>query len=315
MNGPAGPAPSVPSVPSAPPASTVAVAPAARERRHTLLFLNEIRACSPVYLDTEIDMSAVTAHRAAARSAGAGYSVVSYVLVGAAGVLARHTAANAAIRGRTRPRIARYRSVNGKLTLDRTLNGQRVVLAAVLPDLERASLDDVQRMVDHYRAGEPDSMPEFDRVRALQRLPWPARPLAYRAAVRPLGRRAATMGTFAVTSLGHRPVDGFHSVGGTTITLGVGRVLDRPVARDGQLAIAPTMRLSLAFDHRVIDGAQAADILGEIKTALEEPVEARRAGPDAAQVAQAGQAGDEPADRAGLAGRADNGRRPTEVTR
>jgi pyruvate/2-oxoglutarate dehydrogenase complex dihydrolipoamide acyltransferase (E2) component len=272
---------------------SVSVAPVVRERRHTMLFLNEIRAFSPVYLDTEIDMGAVAAHRAATRTAGHGYSVVSYVLWRAAGVLARHPAANAAIRGRARPRIARYRSVNGKLTLDRTLNGERVVLAVVLPELERASLDDVQRMVDHYRAGEPDHMPEFKRVRALQRLPWPARALAFRASVRPLARRPSMLGTFAVTSLGHRPVDGFHSVGGTTITLGVGRVLDRPVARDGQLAIAPTMRLSLAFDHRVIDGAQAADVLGEIKAALETPIEA-----EWVEAGAAATPADETADRA-----------------
>jgi pyruvate/2-oxoglutarate dehydrogenase complex dihydrolipoamide acyltransferase (E2) component len=39
--------------------------------------------------------------------------------------------------------------------------------------------------------------------------------------------------------------------------------------RDGALAVAPLMRLSLAFDHRVIDGAEAADVLTEIKDGLE----------------------------------------------
>lgn len=49
----------------------------------------------------------------------------------------------------------------------------------------------------------------------------------------------------------------------------MGRIADRPVARDGAVVIAPVMRLSLAFDHRVIDGAEAADVLTEIKDALE----------------------------------------------
>lgn len=247
---------------------TVRGTPVARERRHTLYFLREIRAFSPVFLDTEIDMTGVCRHRDAARQAGRRYSVVTYVLRAAGRALAKHPDANAAVTGR-RPRIARYREVNGKLTLDRTLGGRRVVLAAVLPRLDEADLDDIQRQVDHYRDGDPAQMPEFAGVRLLHRLPWSLGAAAFRSAFRPLRRRAELFGTFAVTSLGHGPVDGFHSVGGTTVTLGVGRMLDRPVARAGQVVVAPVLRLSLAFDHRVIDGAEACDLLADIKDGLE----------------------------------------------
>jgi hypothetical protein len=195
--------------------------------------------------------------------------VVTYVLHSAARVLAAHPEANAAIRGRLLPRVARYPAVAGKLTLDKQVGGRRVVLAAVLPGLERAGLADIQRQVEHYRDGDPDTMPEFAGARKLHRLPALVARGVYRATVRPLARRPGFFGTFAVTSLGHRPVDGFHSVGGTTVTLGVGRIADRPVVRDGELGIAPLMRLNLAFDHRVIDGAEAADILTEIKERLE----------------------------------------------
>ncbi|MDN3359004.1 2-oxo acid dehydrogenase subunit E2 [Actinomadura sp. DC4] len=240
--------------------------PVARERRHTLHFLEEVRSFAPVFLDTEIDMTAVTGHRAAA---GRKYSVVTYVLLAAARALSKHPEANAAIRGRRRPKIARFDTVSGKLTLDRTLNGHRIVLSAVLPDLDRAGLDEVQAEVDRYRDGDPATMPDFAGVRALHRMPWPFGSTVFRLAARPLARRPEMLGTFAVTSLGHRPVDGFHSVGGTTITLGVGRIADRPVARDGEVVIVPAMRLSLAFDHRVIDGAEAADLLADIKDGLE----------------------------------------------
>jgi pyruvate/2-oxoglutarate dehydrogenase complex dihydrolipoamide acyltransferase (E2) component len=243
--------------------------PIAPERRHTLYFLREVRAFAPVFLDTEIDMASVSRHRTAARDDGHRYSVVTYVLYAAAQALAKHPEANAAIQGRRRPKVARYETVNGKLTLDRSMNGHRVVLSAVLPGLDQASLDDVQRQVDHYRDGDPAQMPEFAGTRILHRLPWPLGPAALRFASRPLRKRPDVLGTFAVTSLGHRPVDGFHSVGGTTVTIGVGQITDRPVARDGQVQIAPTMRLSLAFDHRVIDGAEAADLVADIKEGLE----------------------------------------------
>ncbi|TYK52750.1 2-oxo acid dehydrogenase subunit E2 [Actinomadura decatromicini] len=265
----------------------MSVAPIARERRPTLRFLDEIRSFAPVHLDTEVDMTGVRAHRAAAHAAGRHYSTTSYVLHAAARVLAARPAANAAIRGRVRPRVARYDTVNGKFTMDRTLGGERVVLSAVLDGLERASLDDIQERLDRFRDGDPETMPEFAGARLLRRLPWPLGTLAFRAGVRPLRRRSATMGTFAVTSLAHRPVDGFHSVGGTTITLGLGRTADRPVVRDGRVAVAPVMRLNLTFDHRVIDGAEAADVLADLRDALE-TVKPADLPPDLAPVAGEG---------------------------
>ncbi|MFI5806916.1 2-oxo acid dehydrogenase subunit E2 [Streptomyces sp. NPDC051561] len=241
----------------------------AAQRRHTLYFLDQVRSFAPVHLDTEVDMSAVLAHRARAAAQGWKYSHSSYVLHTAARVLARHPDANAAVTGGLRPRITRYPTAVGKLTLDRTLDGHRIVLAAILPALDTAALDDIQEKIDHYRDGDPHTMPEFAAVRALHRAPWPAALLRFRRAARNLAARPFITGTFAVTSLGHRPVDGFHSMGGTTVTLGIGQVADRPVARAGSVTVAPVMRLNLSFDHRVIDGAEAADVLAEIRTGLE----------------------------------------------
>lgn len=242
---------------------------APRERRHTLYFLDEIRRFSPVFLDTEVMMGTIQAHRHASREDGTNFSVAAYVLHAAARVLKEHPAANAAMRGHIAPRVAHYPFVNGKITLDKTLRGQRVVLSTVLQNLESASMLDIQRQLDHFREGDPDIMPEFSAIRLLHRFPWPWGPLAVRMKARPLRSRPYVWGTFAVTSLGHRPVDGFHSVGGTTVTLGIGRVADRPVAVNGDIIVAPTMRLNMTFDHRVIDGAEAADVLGDIKKRLE----------------------------------------------
>ena len=278
----------------------LAVAAVARERRHTLHFLSEIRAISPVFLDTEVDMTRIRAHRVTARAEGRSYSTVTYLLHEAARVLSAHPEANAAIRGRIRPRVARYLPVHGKLTLDKTLGGQRVVLSAVLRDLQHSDLDRIQRQINRFRDGDPATMPEFGPARLVHRLPMLIGRLAVRAGVRPLARRPAAMGTFAVTSLGHRPVDTFFSVGGTTITLGVGSTQERPVARDGQVIIAPMMRLSLTFDHRVIDGAEAADVLAEIKNRLESfpdfaenavrpPAAAVQAGPSAIRANDVGE--------------------------
>ena len=47
---------------------------------------------------------------------------------------------------------------------------------------------------------------------------------------------------------------------------------EQPVARDGQIVLAQIMKATLSVDHRVADGAEAAQFLMEIKKLLENPV-------------------------------------------
>ncbi|MBU6536121.1 2-oxo acid dehydrogenase subunit E2 [Streptomyces mayonensis] len=246
-----------------------------RRRRHTLYFLEHAARQRPVHLDTDIDMTRVEAHRAAARAAGRRYSVVTYLLHATGRVLHRHPQANAApapgrLPGLRGPRSVRFAEVTAKLALDRTVDGERTVLSALLPRLESAGLEDIQQRIERYRGPGTDRLPEFRGVRLLNRLPAPLGRLAFAAAVRSPARRPAVLGTVAVSSLGHRPVDGFHSSGGTAVTLCAGRVVERPVVRGGEVAVAPVMRLGLTFDHRVLDGAAAADVLDDLKQTLED---------------------------------------------
>src|SRR5699024_10959663 len=37
--------------------------------------------------------------------------------------------------------------------------------------------------------------------------------------------------------------------------LGIGRIADKPIVRNGEIVIAPVLALSLSFDHRIVDGA------------------------------------------------------------
>ena len=53
--------------------------------------------------------------------------------------------------------------------------------------------------------------------------------------------------------------------------LGLHRIEDRPVVRDGQIVIRPMMYLALSYDHRLIDGREAVTALKTIKEAIEEP--------------------------------------------
>jgi len=53
--------------------------------------------------------------------------------------------------------------------------------------------------------------------------------------------------------------------------LGLHRIEDRPVVRDGQVVVRPMMYLALSYDHRLIDGREAVTFLVAIKNAIEDP--------------------------------------------
>jgi pyruvate/2-oxoglutarate dehydrogenase complex dihydrolipoamide acyltransferase (E2) component len=81
------------------------------------------------------------------------------------------------------------------------------------------------------------------------------------------------MGTFTLTNLGAWDIDDFTPIVNhpESAILGVGRIVDKPVARDGQVIVEPRVALSLSFDHRIIDGAPGAAFLKTIKDYVEEP--------------------------------------------
>jgi pyruvate/2-oxoglutarate dehydrogenase complex dihydrolipoamide acyltransferase (E2) component len=272
-----------------------------RARRHTRYFLRWSRAAAPVHLGADIDMSGVQEHRAAALAGGRRFSVVSYLLYAAGRVLAAHPEANATTAGGLLPRTWRYDRVHAKLAIDGAAadGGPRAVRVAVLPDVDRLDLAAIQLLVDRYRTGAAEDLPGAEGVRRLGRLPPPLGHLAFRTAVSGRARRADLLGTFAVSSLGHRRVDTFHSYGGTAVTLTAGRIAEVPVARATRDAVAPVMRLGLTFDHRVLDGAAAADVLDDLALLLEACDAALPGGWDAPQR----RSGDRPAHQGDQSGR------------
>ncbi|MGH7122539.1 MAG: dihydrolipoamide acetyltransferase family protein [Acetobacteraceae bacterium] len=53
--------------------------------------------------------------------------------------------------------------------------------------------------------------------------------------------------------------------------VGVNRIVERPVVRDGRIAIRRMMNLSSSFDHRIVDGWNAAEFIQEMKRFIEQP--------------------------------------------
>lgn len=80
-------------------------------------------------------------------------------------------------------------------------------------------------------------------------------------------------GTFTITNLGNYDIDVFTPIINypEIAILGIGRIVDRVVPYQNEIAIRPMVILSLVFDHRLVDGAPAARFLQEIKHLIEDP--------------------------------------------
>ena len=82
-----------------------------------------------------------------------------------------------------------------------------------------------------------------------------------------------TGGTFTVTNLGPYGIDEFTAIinPGQAGILAVGAIKDEVVPVNGVAVIRPMMRITLAVDHRIIDGAGAAKFLKDLKKVFENP--------------------------------------------
>jgi pyruvate dehydrogenase E2 component (dihydrolipoamide acetyltransferase) len=89
-----------------------------------------------------------------------------------------------------------------------------------------------------------------------------------------LSKEEISGGTFTITNLGMYGVDLFIPIINPpeAAILGVGKIAEKPVAVGGKVEIRPLMTLSLAYDHRIIDGVPASEFLRKIKENIEKAV-------------------------------------------
>ncbi|MGZ6316966.1 MAG: 2-oxo acid dehydrogenase subunit E2 [Anaerolineales bacterium] len=100
------------------------------------------------------------------------------------------------------------------------------------------------------------------------------RDLVTRAQARKLRPADIAAGTFTLTNLGMYNVDAFGAIVNTPQAgiLAVGRIVERVVPLKGEIVIRPMMIFGLSCDHRVVDGARAAQFLDELANLVEAPL-------------------------------------------
>jgi pyruvate dehydrogenase E2 component (dihydrolipoamide acetyltransferase) len=97
--------------------------------------------------------------------------------------------------------------------------------------------------------------------------------LTDRARNRRLTPSEMTGSTFTISNLGMFGIESFTAIINPpeAALLAVGKMIDTPVAHEGQIVLRPLMELTVSADHRVSDGATVARFLADLKNVLENP--------------------------------------------
>ncbi|MBF4514800.1 2-oxo acid dehydrogenase subunit E2 [Flavobacterium sp. ANB] len=115
---------------------------------------------------------------------------------------------------------------------------------------------------------------KFTDAMSLSQIGASVRDLAGRAKNKKLGPQEMEGSTFTVSNLGMFGITEFNSIINqpNSAILSVGAIVEKPVVKNGQIVVGNTMMLSLACDHRTIDGATGAQFLQTLKQFIESPV-------------------------------------------
>lgn len=109
--------------------------------------------------------------------------------------------------------------------------------------------------------------------KGLRQISAEAKSLAERARGRGLSAEDMSDATFTISNLGMYGVEHFTAIINppNSAILAVGAAVEKPVVRDGEIVVGREMQMTMSSDHRVIDGAMAAEYLQTVKRLLEAP--------------------------------------------
>ncbi|MBD0830754.1 pyruvate dehydrogenase complex dihydrolipoamide acetyltransferase [Aestuariibaculum sediminum] len=150
------------------------------------------------------------------------------------------------------------------------------------PQVNSQWFADKMRLNNHVHIGVAVAVPDglvvpvvrFANEQTLPQIGAAVKDLAGKARNKKLTPQEMEGSTFTVSNLGMFGIDTFTSIINqpNSAILSVGNIVEKPVVKNGQIVVGHTMKLSLACDHRTIDGATGAQFLQTLKGYIENPI-------------------------------------------
>ncbi len=199
-----------------------------------------LRQAPHAFVETEADVTPTVEWRNAISPSEAGerpsFTAIFVRLAGRA--LHAFPDLNASLRGEY---VYRWANIN----IGVAVNRQDGLIVPVIPDADKRSLEEIMGRLRSFGLSHDD----------------------------PLPADAVARGTFTISNLGMYGADSVLSIipAGQAAILSLGRVRPKPVVVSGEILVRSIVRMTLAFDHRIIDGARAAQFLGGLESLLGAP--------------------------------------------
>jgi len=150
------------------------------------------------------------------------------------------------------------------------------------PQVNSQWFADKMRLNNHVHVGVAVAVPDglvvpvvkFANEQSLPQIGAAVKDLAGKARNKKLTTAEMEGSTFTVSNLGMFGIESFTSIINqpNSAILSVGNIIEKPVVKDGQIVVGNTMKLSLACDHRTVDGATGSLFLQTLKEYIENPV-------------------------------------------
>ncbi|NMH87331.1 pyruvate dehydrogenase complex dihydrolipoamide acetyltransferase [Flavivirga algicola] len=150
------------------------------------------------------------------------------------------------------------------------------------PQVNSQWFADKMRLNNHVHVGVAVAVPDglvvpvvkFANEQSLPQIGAAVKELAGKARNKKLTPAEMEGSTFTVSNLGMFGIESFTSIINqpNSAILSVGNIIEKPVVKEGEIVVGHTMKLSLACDHRTIDGATGAQFLQTLKGYIENPV-------------------------------------------
>ncbi|MCL4149177.1 UNVERIFIED_CONTAM: hypothetical protein GTU68_043691 [Idotea baltica] len=150
------------------------------------------------------------------------------------------------------------------------------------PQVNSQWFDDKMRLNNHVHIGVAVAVPDglvvpvvpFANEQTLPQIGAAVKELAGKARNKKLTPAEMSGSTFTVSNLGMFGIDYFTSIINqpNSAILSVGAIVQKPVVKDGKIVVGNTMKLTLACDHRTVDGATGAQFLLTLRGFIENPV-------------------------------------------
>ncbi|NIA61177.1 2-oxo acid dehydrogenase subunit E2 [Bacillus pacificus] len=122
------------------------------QRKHTYHFLDHAKEFSPVYLSVDVDVRNLQKSRDYIYTkTQTKISYIAFIIKGISEVLKKYPQANVSVKEAFSPKMAVYKEIIAKFTLDKTINKERVVLTGKVFNSDSKSLEEIQNDIEYYK--------------------------------------------------------------------------------------------------------------------------------------------------------------------